>query len=206
MRHTLASLVLALFLFPSIAKGERSVTIDDLIFRSSNGLHYKKYTDVPFSGKVTGREQGLFKNAMRVGLWVHYHIDGWLESKGTYVNGKKDGPWVEYRKDGHISLEVNFKQDKEDTSVEYNYSENGQLEFKTNYKEGKLHGPLTFYYPDGQLKCMGSLTTETKIKDIKYIICIPVSLDLQQGDWVYYHKNGQLSSKGTYKDGKKISN
>jgi len=86
MRHALASPILALFLFPSFAIGE---TMDDLIFRSSDGLHYKKYTEFPFTGKVTGREQRLFKNGMRVGLWVHYHIDGWLESKGTIKDGKK---------------------------------------------------------------------------------------------------------------------
>ena len=115
--------------------------IDDLVIR--DGLYYKKFTEVPFSGKVTGQYQGKIRN------------------------GKKEGPWVEYNSDGRLSRKVTYKNGKEDTSVEYNYSENGQLEFKTNYKEGKLHGPLTFYYPDGQLKCMGSLTTETKIKDIK---------------------------------------
>ena len=55
MRHALASLVLALFLFPSIAMGE---TMDDLV--KWNGLYYKKYTEVPFTGKTTGKTQGSF--------------------------------------------------------------------------------------------------------------------------------------------------
>ena len=52
MKQTLASLVLALFLFPSIALGE---TMDDLVI--TNGLYYKKYTEVLFTAKTTGREQ-----------------------------------------------------------------------------------------------------------------------------------------------------
>ena len=86
MRHTLALLVLTLFLFPSFAMGE---TMDDLIFRSSDGLHYKKFTKVPFSGNVTGQYQGKFKNGKKVGPWVEYHKDGWLESEGTYKDGVK---------------------------------------------------------------------------------------------------------------------
>ena len=33
-----------------------SVTIGDLVER--NGLYYEKFTDIPFTGKVTGKEQG----------------------------------------------------------------------------------------------------------------------------------------------------
>ena len=65
MRHALASLVLALFLFPSIAMGGE-VTMDDLVKRE--GLHYKKFTDVPFTGKTTGHTQGALKNGKKVGL------------------------------------------------------------------------------------------------------------------------------------------
>jgi len=51
MRHALASLVLALFLFPSLAMGE-TVNADDLVKR--HGLYYKEFTDHPFTGKTTG--------------------------------------------------------------------------------------------------------------------------------------------------------
>ena len=225
MRHALASLVFALFLFPSIAMGG-TVKYEDLVI--TDGLYYKKFTDVPFTGKVTGNPQGSFKDGKKhgpwvsyhengrlrskgtlidgkeIGPWVEYHKDGWLESNGTYENGKKDGPWVEYRKDGHVSKEVNFKQDKEDTSVEYSYGKNGQLEFKITYKGGKLSG-LAVYYSNGQLRCRGPLTTQTTIRYIKknvFWICRELDdLNLKQGAWVGYHKNGKLAYKGNYKDG-----
>ena len=43
MRHVLTSVVLLVLMFPSLALGGE-VTMDDLIFRSSDGLHYKKFT------------------------------------------------------------------------------------------------------------------------------------------------------------------
>ena len=86
MRQALASLVLALFLFPSIAKGV-TVKFDDLV--KLEGLHYYKFTGEPFTGKITGNPQGSFKDGKRVGPWVDYHDNGQLKSKGTYKNGKK---------------------------------------------------------------------------------------------------------------------
>tara|TARA_Y100000588_G_C13997864_1_gene814334 strand:+ start:541 stop:870 length:330 start_codon:yes stop_codon:yes gene_type:complete len=94
MRHALASLLLALFLFPSIAFGE---TMDDLVKRQ--GLYYKKDTDVPFTGKVTGQEQGKIRNGKVDGSWVYYWKNGQLWGKGTY---KDDGPWIFYHNTGNV--------------------------------------------------------------------------------------------------------
>ncbi|MDB9905335.1 hypothetical protein OAD18_06690 [Oceanospirillaceae bacterium] len=92
-----------------------------------DGLYYKKLTDVPFTGKVTGynltgslkdgKQEGTWifkwskdqiwykgnrKNGKRVGTWVYYHDNGQLWEKGNYKNGKKHGAWVAYLKDGTI--------------------------------------------------------------------------------------------------------
>ena len=61
MRHIQTSVVLLVLLFPSLALGE---TLGELVQRE--GLHYKKFTDVPFTGKVTGKEQGKLKD----GSWT----------------------------------------------------------------------------------------------------------------------------------------
>ena len=73
MKHTFASLVLALFLFPSIAMGE-TVKWDDLEER--DGLYYKKFAEVPFTGKTTGKDRGSFKTGKQDGLWVGYWENG----------------------------------------------------------------------------------------------------------------------------------
>ena len=62
---------------------------DDLVERE--GLYYKKFTDVPFTGEVTGKEQGTYKDGNKDGPWVSYNTDGTVIEKwtGTFKNGVK---------------------------------------------------------------------------------------------------------------------
>ena len=61
MKQFLTPILLLTFLFPTFAIGE---TMDDLVKRD---VHYKKFSDAPFTGKITGRPQGSFKNGKRGG-------------------------------------------------------------------------------------------------------------------------------------------
>ena len=74
--------------------------MDDLLI--TDGVHYKKFTDVPFTGDVTGKSQGSFRNGKKHGPWVEYHDNGQLRSKGTYKDGKEHGPWVGYTTNGTV--------------------------------------------------------------------------------------------------------
>ena len=67
-----------------------------------DGIHYKKFSDVPFTGKTTERTQGSFKNGKRHGPWVRYWKSGELGSKGNFKDGKYDVPWVSYNEDGSV--------------------------------------------------------------------------------------------------------
>ena len=93
MKRILAPILLLTLLFPSIALGE-TVKWSDLVI--TNGLYFKKFTNVPFNGKVTGEEQGLLKYGVKVGPWVEYDENGRVSSDVTYVNGKK-GTRVSYK-------------------------------------------------------------------------------------------------------------
>ena len=107
MIRILKSVVLLVLLFPAHASGE---TLDDLVER--DGLFYTKLTDVPFSGKTTGKIQGTFKNGKKDGPWVYYHPTGQLWSKGTLKDGEKDGFWVYYRENGQLFYKGTFKDGK----------------------------------------------------------------------------------------------
>jgi len=71
-----------------------SVTFGELVER--DGLYYEKFTDVPYTGKVTGEEQGSFRNGERVGTWVSYWENGQLSFKENYKNGKEEGEYISY--------------------------------------------------------------------------------------------------------------
>ena len=143
MRRILTSVVLVVLLFPSLAFGE---TMDDLVKR--DGIHYKKFTDVPFTGKVTGKKQGKIRNGKQTGPWVYYDEYGQVSYKGTYKDGREVGAW-------------------------FFYDDNGQIWSRGTYKDGEKDGPWFEYHDNGNsyLKngssrtgswtVLGSITTTT---------------------------------------------
>ena len=98
---SLTLLTCLLFLSPNVVLSE---TMDDLVVRDL--IYYKKFSDVPFSGKITGKSQGSFKNGIREGSWVSYWSNGQLTKKGKYKNDNKEGVWVSYYKDGTSMKEL----------------------------------------------------------------------------------------------------
>ena len=94
--------------------------IDDLVERV--GLFYKKFNPVkrwilllirqpghhadPFTGNITGKEQGTIRNGKKEGPWVRYHDNGQVSAKGNYKDGKDEGPWVWYHDNGQVSDKV----------------------------------------------------------------------------------------------------
>ena len=114
--------LLAMLFVSLLSSPSWSETLSDLVFR--DGLYFKKFTDVPFTGKLTGNPQGSFKNGQREGAWVHYYENGQLEYKGNFKNGKAEGAWVRYWG-------------------------NGQLFYKGNFKNGKYHGSWVAFNEDG---------------------------------------------------------
>jgi len=181
MKRFLASMVLMVLLFPSLALGEE-VTMDDLVV--TNGLYYKKFTDVPFDGEVVGR--GRIEDGKKEGSWVSYDRDGRVSERAIYENGTlKDRPVeYEYFSSGQSGFKGTYKDGKEEGPWVY-YHDNGQLWFKGTYKNGKKEGSWVLYFNNGQLREKGTY------KDGK-----------EEGPWVYYHDNGQLWVRATYKNGK----
>ena len=123
-----------------------SMTLDDLVERE--GLYYEKFTDVPFSGEVTGKEQGSFRNGEREGAWISYWDNGQLRSKGNWKNNKREGVWFNYVDNGTLDSEGNFTNGINEGTWAY-YYRNGQLSYKGNWKNGKQDGAWVSYNEDG---------------------------------------------------------
>jgi hypothetical protein len=77
-----------------------SETLDDLVERE--GLYYKKFSDVPFSGKITGIIQSSFKNGKKEGAWISCHGNGQLFFKGVHKDGKIEGANLNYHENGQV--------------------------------------------------------------------------------------------------------
>ncbi|MDB9800260.1 toxin-antitoxin system YwqK family antitoxin [Alphaproteobacteria bacterium] len=81
-----------------------SLEYKDLVKR--DGVYYKKFSDVPFTGKVTGQEQGSIKNGKKDGSWIEYWDNGQLKLKGNWKNVMSEGSWVSYKRNGTVSKEL----------------------------------------------------------------------------------------------------
>ena len=162
MRHLLTSVIFVVFLFPSLALGQ-GVTMDDLVER--DGLYYKEFTDVPFTGEVTGQHQGRIKDGKQDGPWVGYHENGQLNYKGTYKDGEQDGPWVVYHDNGRLSYKGAWKNEAQDGPW-VGYWEGGELWLKGTYKDGKKEGVWVGYFSDGTVweKYTGTFKDGVKVE------------------------------------------
>ena len=88
------------------------MTLGDLVER--DGLHYEKFTDIPFTGEMTGNPQGSYKNGKKDGAWVYYYPNGQVYYKGNYKNNKREGKWVYYYPNGQVHYKGNYKNNKKE--------------------------------------------------------------------------------------------
>ena len=122
-----------------------SLEFKDLVYR--DGLYYKKFTEVPFTGQITGLKSGFLQNGKIEGLWISYHNEQ-LWSKGNYENGKAEGSYLSYHGNGQLEKKGEYKNGKK-ISTWFYYWYNGELKHKGEYKNGKMDGFWISYHNDG---------------------------------------------------------
>ena len=114
----------------------KDVDSEDLVTR--DGLIYEKFTDKPFTGKSTGKEQGKVKKGKRTGKWKIYYESGALEISFTAKNGKPDGEYLEFWENGKLAIKGNKKEGIE-VGEWYEYNKSGDLIYTIIYsKDGDL--------------------------------------------------------------------
>ena len=121
---------------------------DDLVERE--GLYYKKFTDAPFTGKVTGRNQGKIANGLIQGSWVGYYPNGQLWDKGDYNDGKPEGIHLLYHENGKLWYKATYKNGIQE-GLTVSYRKNGNLKYKGYKKNDKKEGRWITYRQDGSI-------------------------------------------------------
>ena len=106
------------------ASDPTAAALDDLVKR--NGVFFKKFSDVPFEGRLKPPNSGAFRRGLPEEELLFRRIDGSLRERRSYSNGRPHGLWVNYDLNGNI-----FRQ--------------------LNYKNGKWHGPYIRFDSKGQL-------------------------------------------------------
>ena len=62
-----------------ISTSEIKLDGEDLVER--DGVYFKRFSEVPFNGRVTGEEQGTLKNGKKQGAWITFRRSGQLYKK-----------------------------------------------------------------------------------------------------------------------------
>ena len=196
MRSMLLSIMFCLI--SSISWGE-TVSWADLVENPGDGLVYKKFRDVPFTGVVMATAddpiQRSYKDGVKHGRWVEFDANGLVKTKSEFSEGQ-------------LQKKVGFENGKETTEERFSYYGNGQLEYKYNFKDGQEHGLQESYNESGQLKRKGNYKNGKKHglqKSYYESGQLEYKLNYKDGElhWQseHYYENGQLSIKVNFKDG-----
>ena len=138
------------------------LSMDDLVKRE--GLYYKKFTDVPFTGKTDeGRFQRSFQHGKYHGPYEYYHGNGQLWIRGTYENGKNEGPSEGYYDTGQLMVRGNHKNNIKDGSWE-RYFDDGRIQYKGKYKNDNREGSWESYKSDGTVDEEGTGVFKNGVK------------------------------------------
>ena len=140
MKQTLLTICLIVFALPSWGE---TFTIDDLVER--NDTYYKKFSNVPFTGDISGMESGSIRKGKKSGEWLSYHENGQLFLMQYYKDGKKEGIWEEYSVNGKLNRKEIYKNGILNSHTEFDYYEGGQLSRLGNYKDGQEDGLWEYY-------------------------------------------------------------
>ncbi len=142
------TLLVSVFSLPSWSK---TLRLDDLVIR--NNTYYEKFSDKPFSGKISGDLVGKFKNGKKEGLWLRYWTNGQLLYKGKYSKGVKVGNWEFYHSNGKLETkgkcEKGSENRKEDSWMRF--SRNGSKivpSFELQVFEEFMKNPQGLSYDD----------------------------------------------------------
>ena len=138
--------------------------------------------------------KGTFVKGKKEGIWEEY-LDGELVGKGIYKNGKELGIW-EFYEDGEVYRKELFQSGK---LVGRWYPSRDTLDESEQSKKGKLFIPRRL---SGENSRFIQWNKEQPIVDGERINQFTHN-GKKTGIWEEYWNNGQLYSKGLYKDNKK---
>ena len=167
-----------------------TLTMDDLTER--NGVYYKKFTSVPFSGLVVqdcpkGKPKDIFQegfsgkivNGLREDYWIITSCFTSSIQRGNFLRGQKHGTWEFYYKDGQLERVGPFRNNRPHGNWTW-YDKWGRLLIKDKYEDGEIVF-WTSYDENEQVEKMGPYKNGEPV-----------------GTWKFF-KNGQLDKTIEYK-------
>lgn len=153
-------------------------------FRNNGKIGYAQI----FYMTGTIQAKGKYINEKKDSVWTFYDENGKLLSTENYKEGKKEGKSVVYYPSGSVSEEKNYKNDLKDGEFKQ-YFEGKKIKAEGTYVADKFVGKNAFYYPNGMAAASGFYNDKGN----------------RHGVWVYRDKDGKITSKDVYDNGKVLT-
>ncbi len=142
-------------------------------------IHEKKLQMV---GKYKDKETKIHD-----GQFYYFHSNGIVSSTGILKDGKKEGLWYSFHNTGNLK-DSSVYLNAERTGTSLSWHPNGFMKDSIIINNDES-GISVSWFDNGNPSSAGFLKQSTK----------------PHGTWNYYHKNGNLSAKEVYENGKLIS-
>ena len=182
----LVFLPLLVFLFPVVSMGE-TVDRKELVVRDN--LYYKKFTDVPFTGTVTGEEQGESVEGKKVGIWLRFFGSGQLYSRSNYSKPNVfHGEYSLYNSNGCLWVKGNYVDGEKDGRWVH-FSEHCELRTEGKYDNGKPVGESVWYWSGEIIRVKGRYNQKGN----------------REGLWFVNNRDGERVGEVVYDDGEVVS-
>jgi antitoxin component YwqK of YwqJK toxin-antitoxin module len=100
------------------------------------------------------REEGLYEEGRRTGLWRTWGADGRIAEQVPYIRGRREGAFVRFFKEKKVE-EGDYRLGRR-TGVWMAWYENGQTKAKDEYRDGSKYGRSESYWEDGRRICFAN--------------------------------------------------
>jgi antitoxin component YwqK of YwqJK toxin-antitoxin module len=127
---------------------------------------------------------GNYLNGQRHGLWVVWKENELIDS-GAYELGRKSGVW--YTRYANFWVRASFTKGKIDSEREEVYH-NGQQKYRMTYIDSTNLKIIETWFANGNLCSHEEYQHDREI-----------------GEWRYYHESGEIATKFTFTENKKIT-
>jgi antitoxin component YwqK of YwqJK toxin-antitoxin module len=137
----------------------------------------------------------------------YYYLNGNLQTVQNWKWGKRHGVNIDYYESGQKSLEIHYKENKIELSIDYyedgdtmsivnfidgrqggltkGYYDNNVLRYEVEWHDGYQEGKEVEYFENGIIKSYGQN-----------------KLGVKSGEWRYYTEDGSLARKENWVKGK----
>ena len=173
------------------------------------GTSVEYYLDTIIKDEFEDRvlwKRTTYKDGVLDGLNESFHPNGQLKENRNYKNGKMNGSQEDFYENGQLKNIYSFKNGTQE-GLREQFWDNGQVMIRTNYLNDKEQGLMEGFRQDGTLKLKGEYDQGIRLSLQEFstegvLLTNLTDKDRKETEQETYHGNGQLWTRGNFKNGK----